>query len=206
MYADSMSFKVRALAIGAAVSFSALSLATDLTLTGLADDFFVASVSTDPTMAGTTFVEQTNAWQNGSVTGSLTLAPGVTNYLNIAARDAFGAPSMFIGQASLSDDLFSFNDGTQFTITEIGPNFTASLAGFGGAPAAIIDLGANGSGPWGLNNGIDAGARRIWIDGAVSDVRYFQVQLNPVPEPGIMAALGLAGVAFARSRRKSKQS
>lgn len=197
---------VRALAVSVAVSCSALSLAIDLTLTGLADDFFVASVSTDPIMAGTTFVEQTNTWPSGAVTGSVTLTPGVTNYLNIAARDAFGAPSMFIGQASLSDDLFSFNDGTQYAITEIGPNFTASLAGFGGAPAAIIDLGENGSGPWGLNNGIDASARRIWTDGAVSDVRCYQVQLNPVPEPGIMAALGLAGVAFARTRRKSKQS
>ncbi len=197
-----MRLLVRGLAFAAAAALSVAAFATDITLTGLADDFFIASISTDPAMAGATFVEQVNTWPSGPVTGTATLTPGVTNYLNIAARDAFGAPSMFIGQAELSDALFSFNDGTQFAVTEAGPNGTASLAGFGGAPAAIIELGANGTGPWGFNAGIDANAQRIWTAGAVSDVRYFQVQLNPVPEPGLMAAAALGGLALLRRRRR----
>jgi MYXO-CTERM domain-containing protein len=196
-----MRLLVRALAFGSACALSVASMATDLTLTGLADDFFVASVSTDPSLAGSTFLEQVNTWQSGAVTGSITLTPGVTNYLNIAARDAFGAPSMFIGEASLSDALFSFNDGSQFILTDTGVNWTASLAGFGGAPEGIIGLGANGTGPWGFNSGIDANAQRIWTNGAVPDVRYFQVQINAVPEPGLMAAAALGGLALLRRRR-----
>lgn len=196
----------RGVLIGSALIVSGVAAATDLTFTGVADDYFTASVSTDPTLAGTIFADQTNTWQGGGASGTITLTPGVTNYLNIFARDAFGAPSMLIGQASLSDADFFFPDGTQAILTSATDgNWTASIAGFGGTAASLLDLGANGSGPWGTQGAVSSSARRIWTDGTVSDLRYFQVAITPVPEPGTFALLGAAGfAAWLRSRRAKK--
>jgi hypothetical protein len=138
----------------------------------------------------------------------ITLTPGVTNYLNIFARDAFGAPSMLIGQASLSDSDFFFPDGTQAILTSATDgNWTASIVGFGGTAATLLDLGANGSGPWGTQSAVSSSARRIWTDGTVSDLRYFQVAITPVPEPGTFALIGAAGLAaWSKSRKRRKTS
>lgn len=196
---------LRLAAAAASLALVGTIYATDLTLTGLADDFFTASVSTNPNAAGTVFLDQINTWQSGPVSASITLTPGVTNYLNIAARDVFGAPSMFIGQAGLSDTLFSFADASQFIVTDDSINWTASLSGFGGAAVTINDIGGNGSGPWGFHNLIDPSANRIWTAGPVPDVRYYQAVITPVPEPAGLVLAGLAGAAaWLRSKRRTQ--
>lgn len=177
--------------------------ATSITVVGVADDFFTAYVSTSPTVQGTQFANQTGTWQNGTVTGTINLTPSVTNYINIVARDAFGAPSMFIGSLSLSDAQFQFNDASQFIVSANNSNWTASIVGVGGTPTSITDIGPNGQGPWGNFGTLPASARQIWTPGAVSDVRYFQVAVTPVPEPGTMLAFaGLAAIAAQRRRAR----
>lgn len=177
--------------------------ATSITVVGVADDFFTAYVSTSPTVQGTQFANQTGTWQNGTVTGTINLTPSVTNYINIVARDAFGAPSMFIGSLSLSDAQFQFNDASQFIVSDDNSNWTASIVGVGGTPTSITDIGPNGQGPWGNFGTLPSSARQIWTPGAVSDIRYFQVAVTPVPEPATMLAFaGLAAIAAKRRRAR----
>lgn len=177
--------------------------ATSITVVGVADDFFTAYVSTSPTVQGTQFANQTGTWQNGTVTGTINLTPSVTNYINIVARDAFGAPSMFIGSLSLSDAQFQFNDASQFIVSDDNSNWTASIVGVGGTPTSITDIGPNGQGPWGNFGTLPSSARQIWTPGTVSDIRYFQVAVTPVPEPATMLAFaGLAAIAAKRRRAR----
>lgn len=96
----------------ATLGLGTLVSATTLQLTMVADDFFEAYVSTSDSVQGTLFLQQTNTRQSGPVTGSIALTPNVVHYLHIQARDVFGAPSMVIGDASLSDGAFVFpNNG-----------------------------------------------------------------------------------------------
>ncbi|MCG9895745.1 MAG: hypothetical protein MH204_09745, partial [Fimbriimonadaceae bacterium] len=129
--------KTRFAAAAALLSLAGIASATELFFIGLADDTFTASVSTDPNSLGTVFIDQPGTWFGGPQPGFFTLTPGVVNYLNISARDIFGAPSMFIGSGELSDNDFFFNDGTQALRTNGGVNWTASLTGFGGAPVGV---------------------------------------------------------------------
>lgn len=185
----------------AALVASSGAYATTLTVSGLADDFFEAYISTNDSVQGTQFAAQTQTWQAGVVTGSITLTPNVTNYLHIRARDAFGAPSMFIAQASLSDSFFVFDNATSSLLTNT-TDWRLSLTGFGSNYNAPVDLGANGSGPWGFNAGISTGARRLWsTPNGGGGEHYFSVRINAVPEPATMAALG-AGLAMMIRRRK----
>lgn len=177
--------------------------ATSITVVGVADDFFTAYVSTSPTVQGTQFANQTGTWQNGTVTGTINLTPSVTNYINIVARDAFGAPSMFIGSLSLSDNQFQFNDASQFIVSANNSNWTASIVGVGGTPTSINDIGGNGTQIWGNFGTLPSSARHIWTPGATNAVRYFQVAVTPVPEPGTMLAFaGLAAIAAKRRRAR----
>lgn len=177
--------------------------ATSITVVGVADDFFTAYVSTSPTVQGTQFANQTGTWQNGTVTGTINLTPSVTNYINIVARDAFGAPSMFMGSLSLSDNQFQFNDASQFIVSDDNSNWTASIVGVGGTPTSINDIGGNGTQIWGNFGTLPSSARHIWTPGATNAVRYFQVAVTPVPEPATMLAFaGLAAIATKRRRAR----
>lgn len=175
--------------------------ATTLTFTGVADDFFEAYLSTNDSVQGTQFVAQVNTWQSGAVTGNIVLTPNVTHYLHIRARDTFGAPSMFIGSASLSDNLFFFDNATQALSTN-NTNWQLSLTGFGSNYVVPADLGANGSGPWGFHNGISATARRLWSPTGAAGEHYFTARINAVvPEPATFAIAGLALLGLRRRRR-----
>ncbi|GAB4118132.1 MAG: hypothetical protein Fur0036_02060 [Fimbriimonadaceae bacterium] len=191
------------LVTGLTATLASASFATSITVVGVADDFFTAYLSTSPTVQGTQFANQTATWQNGTVTGTINLTPNVTNYVNIVARDAFGAPSMFIGSLSLSDAQFQFNDASQFIVSANNSNWTASIVGVGGTPTSINDLGGNGTQIWGNFGTLPSSARHIWTPGAVSNIRYFQVAVTPVPEPGTMLAFaGLAAIAAKRRRAR----
>lgn len=191
------------LVAGLTAALAAVSTATSITVVGVADDFFTAYVSTSPTVQGTQFANQTATWQSGTVTGTINLTPNVTNYINIVARDAFGAPSMFIGSLSLSDAQFEFNDASQFIVSNDDSNWTASIVGVGGTPTSINDIGGNGTQIWGNFGTLPSSARHIWTPGSTSAVRYFQVAVTPVPEPATMLAFaGLAAIAAKRRRAR----
>lgn len=185
----------------AVLTVSSGAYATTLTFSGIADDFFEAYISTNDSVQGSLIVAQTQTWQGGVKTGTVTLTPNVTHYIHVRARDAFGAPSMFLGQASLSDNAFFFDNASNTLLTNT-TNWKLSLTGFGSNYVTPADLGANGTGPWGFNAGISASARRLWsTTSGGGGEHYFSARINAVPEPATMAALG-AGLAFMIRRRK----
>ncbi|MBX3111369.1 MAG: PEP-CTERM sorting domain-containing protein [Fimbriimonadaceae bacterium] len=196
------------LLIAAAVSIAAVSSATTLTLRANADDFLTAYLSTDDSVAGTAFLtKEDSTWQTGPVQQSVTLVDGVTNYLHIRARDSFGAPSMLVGEASIDNNDFWFGNLTQNLLTNT-TDWTASLTGFGVNDLSPVDVGANGSGPWGATGGagIDAAARLIWTtplgQQPGGDTGYYTavIHTDAVPEP--VSLLGLAAAGFLARRRR----
>lgn len=175
--------------------------ATTLTFTGLADDAFEAYISTNDSVEGTLFLAQTSTWLAGAVTGTVNLIPNVTHYLHIRARDIAGPPSMLIGEALLDDANFWFDNTTNQLLTNT-VNWKVSLTGFGSNYFTPVDLGGNGTGPWGNTSGIAPTARRIWStpNGAGGE-HYFTARISTVPEPATMAILG-TGLAILIRRRK----
>lgn len=175
--------------------------ATTLTFTGVADDFFEAYISTNDSVEGTQFLAQTNTWQAGAVTGNVALTAGVTHYLHIRARDVFGAPSMLVGEASLSDAGFSFDNNTQGLLTN-ATDWKVSLTGFGSNYQTPAVVGQNGQNVWGTHAGISLNALRIWsTTSGGGGEHYFTARINAVPEPASMVALGLGALALVRRRR-----
>lgn len=175
--------------------------ATVLTFAGTADDAFNAYISTDPYTQGTLFANGTY-WGN-TYTGSLALTDGVTNYLHVDAWDVGGVPSMFIGQASLSDTSFWFDNNTQFAVSDT-TLWSASIVSLGGTTTSITDIGINGAGPWGSRPGIDSSAHFIWTPGDVGTHRYFTLKINTVPEPASLSAVVLGGIALLRRRKTAR--
>lgn len=181
---------ISALGIAASVQ------ATSLSFAGSADNAFQAYVSTDPMAVGSAFLTGNN-WGT-TYSGSTSLTSGVVNYLHVAAQD-FGAPMSFIAEVSLSDTLFEFADGSQNSVTNAGL-WTGYLDNFGVNENPIDVIGPNGTGPWGTHSGISANANYIWTNQRDHTV-FFRIAMNPVPEPGTIAALG-AGVALLAFRRR----
>ncbi len=190
--------------ISTGVVLAGLAQATTLSFHGVADDFFEAYISTSDTVQGTQFAAQAGTWQGGGAGGSVTLTPFVTNYLHIQARDVFGAPSMFIGQASLDNTDFYFGNLTQNLLTNTS-DWNLSLTGFGSNYGTPADLGQNGTGAWGTQSQVDINAHRLWsTPNGGGGEQYFSVAIytDVVPEPFTM--VGLAGVAALALRRRKK--
>ncbi|MBL8049101.1 MAG: PEP-CTERM sorting domain-containing protein [Chthonomonas sp.] len=184
----------------ALVASVGLASATSLTLKMVADDFFEAYISTSDAVQGTQFAAQVNTWQAGTVTGTVALTPGMTNYLHIRARDVFGAPSMIVGEASLSDAGFAFGNLTQNLLTNT-TDWQVSLSGFGSGYVTPTLIGFNGGGPWGTQSGISLNAARIWSNQTAGE-HYFTTAIRVVPEPASLLAFALGGLLVLR--RKSK--
>jgi hypothetical protein len=194
---------VRRFAVGlAGLAFSALASATLLTGGFNVDNGFVAYISTSDTVTGTAFSSGNN-WQS-TASGSANLVAGTNYFLHVYAYDQGGIAG-FLGQFSLSGSDHQFANG-QTTLLTNTTNWSGNNAGFNGSYGALGDLGQNGVGPWGGIGSINGAARWIWAgDADLNDAAYFTTMITAttqVPEPltGALLGLGLAGIAFGRSR------
>lgn len=172
--------------------------ATSLTVTFNADDFCDVYISSNDSTQGTLIVSKNSTWQTAPTPTSITLSAG-THYLHIRARDAFGAPSMLLGLATLSDSNGTFVNGTQSLVTNT-KDWNLSLTGFGQNYFTPIDLGADGTQVWQDTPNIPNTARHIWSQQTQGE-HYFSTKIEVVPEPATMIALSAGLLAMRRRRR-----
>lgn len=182
-------------------SLCTVALADLVTLSGTAtvDNQMTVSISTDPFVAGTTFITG-NSWPTLD-SGSINLSQAGVYYLHVLGVDV-GRPAMFIGSFSLSNTNATFANGTQSLLTSANPgDWSASLTGFGGPDVGIADLGPNGTGPWG-NFAPLGSARFIWSTGSPTPLTvYFSTTITVVPAPAGLAGFGLLALGATRRRR-----
>jgi hypothetical protein len=168
------------------------------------DNFFEAYLSNSATSLGTQFMSG-NSWPT-TFTGNVGINLGGTYYLHVRAVDQ-GAPAMFIGEFTLSNtDGVFVSTGGQSLLTST-TNFTASTGANPGDTAQPgVDLGANGTSPWGNMTQIASTARYLWAGspqvGANIPV-FFTTEIQVVPEPLSFSALGAGILVLLRKRRKS---
>ncbi len=155
----------------------------------VADDTFVASISTDPNAAGSIFLSATNFFL-GPFSGSTTLPGPGTYYLQIRAEN-FGNQRMMSGLFTLDNPLATFANGSSSLLSGIS-SWTVSDTGFGISPAAPVVV-PNG---WGVYPGLES-ASYIWHSSPAS-VAYFTAEITVVPAPASLALLSL----FALGRRR----
>lgn len=209
-----MSKKIKGCLLSIAFAFVAVPFsvnATMLTATMTVDNQYTVYISTNDSIAGTAFGSNSN-WPTAA-THTTALTNGVTNYLHIFAEDV-GSPEMFIGQFSLDDAQFAFVNGAQSLLTNTS-DWSGSKTGFGVGYGPLVDLGPDGTSPWGNFAAINDNARFIWsADRSIctqtgTDCTYFSTAIRfigggsgSVPEPGTISLIGVALAGFAFTRRK----
>ena len=169
---------------------------TDIVIT---DDFLIADMTVS-------LIDLTHTWV-GDLTATIThLESGFSQTL--FARPGKTDPNTGVGDSSNFDGDYAFNDafagnlwtaatggGTDFVVP--GGNYFAS-APLTGAQVSLLSVfgGMNAAGTWRLTisdqAGADTGGLAAWTLDFVK---------SPVPAPGALALLGLAGLAGGRRRR-----
>ena len=176
----------------------ATTLGADMT----ADDSFELYISTDDNVTGTLI--GTGNWWPTTYSFNAALTPGVTNYIHVKSWDVYGVIASLIGDFSLSDTAFTFSNGTQTLATNLS-NWGVNTVGFGNPYSTPLDLGPNGSGPWGTLSGIDASAHFIWDPSGCFCTAYFSTAIIPtqgVPEPSTLLLLGSGMIGLAALRKR----
>lgn len=180
--------------LGLAIVPSAAAQVT-LSAAATADNAFTAYISTDPLANGSSFLSG-DSWPT-TFTGSTSLPGGGTYYLHVLAQD-FGPPAMFIGRFTLDGADATFQNGTQTLVTNTA-DWRVSNSAFGVGEVAPLDIGPNGSGPWGNFPLMGPDAHFLWHpNGGLT--AYFSTTITVVPAP--TGALALAGGAMLLTRRR----
>jgi hypothetical protein len=141
-----------------------------LTVRTSVDNEYSAYISTDDNVQGT-FVGSGNNWPT-LTTYTTNLVAGQTYYLHVFAQD-WGGTEMMIGDFEVTGD-FKFINGAQ-TMSTTAANWKVSGSGWSNYVQAV-DVGPNGTLPWGNYPGVSSAARFIWrspLNPSASDVAYF---------------------------------
>jgi hypothetical protein len=186
---------------------TALSSAQIVTLSARinVDNQFDAFLSTSATSLGSdpAFLSGNN-WPVTGI-GSIAINVGGTYFLHVRAVDG-GPPAMFIGEFGLSNNLGTFASTGNQSLLSLTSTFTASTGANPGAVSQpVVDLGANGTSPWGNLGNVNSNAHFLWagnpLVGAGVPV-YFTTQINVVPEPAAFIGLSLGAAALLLKRRR----
>ncbi len=189
----------------AAILFVSTGAQASLLTGGLnVDNAFHAYISTDDNVQGVLIGSGTNWPTTSGVNASLTA--GQDYFLHIDARDYINGLSAFLGDFTLSGSDHLFSNGSNFVTTNT-IDWLVSTTGWSGY-GAVVDKGHNGISPWGVRHEIDSSAHWIWSnDQSVGNHAYFTLSINAVdvPEPSILALMGLGIFGVCLSRRKMKK-
>ncbi|HEX2966048.1 MAG TPA: carboxypeptidase regulatory-like domain-containing protein, partial [Syntrophorhabdaceae bacterium] len=152
-------------------SFSPSSVSANIT----SNDSFYLYISQDESIEGL-FVGQGNSWSSIYSLNSK-LVPGVTNYLHVKGVDQSGPIAAFIGDFTLNDPNFYFENHTQHCVTgEDG--WIVCRDKFGGIREQVSAICKNGMGKWSTRFGIDLNAQWIWTNwGKDFGTRYFSTPI-----------------------------
>ena len=187
------------------LAFAANASATTLNGNLTADNEFQIYLSTDDSVIGT-LITSGNNWGSTFSFSNAPLISGQDYYLHVVATD-WGRPEAFIGEFNLSDNGYTFVNGSQNLLTNV-TDWTAqagSAASWNAPAGTPVDRGVNGVSPWGTKTGISSEAHWIWADEYGQGTAYFSTKLiAAVPEPSSYALLlaGIGLVGFAASRKK----
>lgn len=179
--------------------------ATQLTAKTNVDNGYQIYLSTDDSVQGNVFGSGNN-W-GITFTDTTSLTAGTDYFLHIYAYDQGGIAG-FLGDFSLTGSDHAFSN-TLTTLTSNTSNWNGNNSGWGAANSPLVNLGANGVGPWGFRPAVSGSANWIWAGNANSnDIAYFSTKIsaqNTVPEPTsiLLFGLGFLGLALMRKTKKA---
>jgi len=181
--------------------------ATSITANMTVDDNFDLYLSTDDTQVGTYVGSGSivlDSWTTAS-TFTFNLTPGITNYIHIVGWDIYRTKAALLGEFSLSDSSFFFDNGTQNLLTD-STNWNISDVGFGQSYYAPDAIALNDGSNWPVISGISSNAYWIWSNQGLDlypAQRYFSTQITPIPVPSgiILGGIGAGFAGWLRRRR-----
>ncbi|WP_417910949.1 hypothetical protein [Candidatus Electronema sp. PJ] len=180
------------------VGVASVSQATTINANLTVDNGFELYISTDDCQLGTLICSDDSWYDHANCT--IPLTPGVTNYLHIVGSD-WGVIAGVLGDFKLSDDGFSFSNGTQSLLTNTTTDWQIYIDGFCGTAGTITSQGANGAQPWGTFSEIDPTAQWIWTNGGydLNTSRYFSTVITPNNPPVTVKEVPLTGIITTRN-------
>lgn len=181
-----------------------LSQATTVSLTGTADDSFVAYLSTDLTLDSTDI--RFASGTIGTYTTSSATLDGSSSYLLVEAVNTIGngtGYAQFVAALSLSDAGYTFSNGSGQLVTNTSDWLASTSNNLSGAGYATQVAGADSTRPGDL-----AAAVGIWTPSTTENSTvYFATQLTaaavPEPESAMLMLGGLAALGLV-ARRKAR--